>query len=171
MVSDLTQMAGSRVLNGYMLSGRLRDGDTITIQPVLVEDLEKYRNVGEYNFELTEQSIRITDRTGRDVTGQYGLSYAEPCYTILPRPLSISVYGDYEEDPSIPGMRRMQWSISDGSLAPGHKLEVYRDDSDRDDELVYHLGKVGDHMICVKILDENGGNVTDNYDLSSSNYN
>ena len=64
-------------------------------------------------------------------------------------------------------MKRMQWTISDGSLAPGQKLDVYCDDRDGDNGFSYTLGNVGDYKICAQILDENGNNVTYNYDLYS----
>ena len=164
------QRAGSKVLNGYLRYGRLRDGDKITIQPVMVEDNEVYRNVGVYDFEIPMEAIRITDSAGRDVTDLYVVGYTSPAYSVLPRPLSIAVYGDFDKETTGTGMHRMQWSISDGSLAPGHTLEVYRDDSESDYDLVYSLGVVGNHTIRARILDENGRNVTDNYDLTTSQY-
>ena len=64
-------------------------------------------------------------------------------------------------------MKRMQWSISDGSLADGHTLEVYCDDKDADSGFSYTLGTIGDYKICAQILDSEGNNVTYNYDLFS----
>ena len=155
------------ILHGHVLSGRLRKGDKIELQSVVVEDLEKYRVVGDTYFDLPEGAIRITDSAGRDVTSDYDIAVVGPRYIIQARPLSINVYGDYGENNELWHMKRMNWSISDGSLAPGHTLEVYCEDPDKESGFVYSLCTVGEYKICAMILDENGNNVTSNYELYS----
>lgn len=154
-------------LNGHLYGGRLRDGDKLVIQPVEVKEDEVLQRVGDNYFDMTSEAIRITDRNGNDVTDQYVIDVYGARYIVNARPLSIIVYGDYGENNSLWRMKRMQWTISDGSLAPGQKLDVYCDDRDGDNGFSYTLGNVGDYKICAQILDENGNNVTYNYDLYS----
>ncbi|MBO7515182.1 MAG: hypothetical protein J6T47_06145, partial [Lachnospiraceae bacterium] len=154
-------------LQGHLFDGRLRDGDRLTMKPVVLEDEEMLQRVGDNYFEMTEDSIRITDPAGKDVTDQYMIDVYGARYIVEARPLSIIVYSDYDDDDRLWRMKRMQWSIADGSLAPGHTLEVYCEDKDVDSGFAYTLGNVGDYKICAQILDEEGNNVTYNYDLIS----
>ena len=155
------------VLEGHLYDGYLRAGDKLYMQPVEVKDEEVLQRVGDNYFEIAQDSIKITDRNGNDVTGDYEILVSGARYIVEGRPLSIIVYGDYGENNALWRMKRMQWSIADGSLAPGHKLEVYCDDQDEDNGFAYTLGNVGDYKICAQILDEEGNNVTYNYDLIS----
>ena len=154
-------------LQGHLYEGKLRYGDKLTTKPIEVTDEEVLERVGDNEFEIPGDWIKITDSAGRDVTDQYSIFYYGARYVIEARPLSIIVYGDYGDDTTLWRMKRMQWSISDGSLADGHTLEVYCDDKDGDNGFAYTLGTVGEYKICAQILDSEGNNVTYNYDLFS----
>ncbi|GEM_PF-1967867 len=154
-------------LQGHLYEGRLRPGDKLDMKPIVVTDEEILERVGDYYFEVPSGAIQITDRSGHDVTDQYAIYTYDARYVVEARQLEIIVYGDYGDDTTLWRMKRMQWSISDGSLADGHTLEVYCDDKDADSGFSYTLGTIGDYKICAQILDSEGNNVTYNYDLFS----
>ena len=139
------------VFSGHVLSGRLRDGDSISMYSFAFDPDQNwyYREVAVTYFDLPVDAVRITDPAGNDVTYLYDLWLYAPSYTVEARDLSISIYGDFESyvgDWDVWDVNRMHWSISDGSLAEGHTLELFR------------------------IFDEDGNNVTSNYNISSTTY-
>ena len=154
-------------LQGHLYSGRLRDGDRLIMPSVEVKDEEVLQRVGDNFVDIPLEEIKIIDPAGKDVTDDYVIGVVGGRYIVEARPLSIIVYGDYGERNSLWRMKRMQWSIADGSLASGHTLEVYYDDREEESDFAYTLGNVGDYKICARILDEEGNNVTYNYDLFS----
>lgn len=166
--------SGRVVLNGHLVSGRLRDGDTIVAPPIIVEDEEIYRHVGEYYFDAG-QDVRIEDASGNDVTHLYSLGVYYSTYAIQQRELSLLVYAEYSFDDTYGNLHKLNWDILDGSLAEGHKLEVFVEGKDSatwesdswDHGIAIALGVLSDRQVWAEIHDENGVNVTDNYDITS----
>ena len=161
--------SGRVELNWHLVSGRLRDGDQIIAPAIVVEDEEIYRNVGEHSFDVSNE-VRIVDATGKNVTNMYSLAVMESTYRIIQRDLSLLVYAEYSDINYTRELHWLNWDILDGSLADGHRLEVFVDNSEDGYSGNYGvgiaIGTLGGRQVMAVIRDENGVNVTDNYYIS-----
>lgn len=152
---------GDFTFKWHLLSGRLREGDTIQAPEITMSGNKLYRDVGEYlPAQYMNIPIKVYDASGKDVTALYGIGYSEPRVVITARKLDLMIYSDSDGNPN-----SVRWSITGGSLAEGHSLRVLTEETDLGQDIAVYIGEMGQRTIYIQILDANGRGVTENYQI------
>lgn len=138
----------------YLISGKLKPGERI-VADILFSTYEAEPDY--YTFE-GDVDIRIIDAKGNDVTMTYkSLGYMNPTIQITRR--KIEVRTQNREGTEADGqIADAGWYISEGSLVPGHRIQV---------TTMRTQDKVGktNNYASVDILDERGESVIHCYDV------
>ncbi len=148
------QPVDAALLNSYnIINGDILNGHYVQMSTGQKLDLI---NVGVSELDLSE--LRIIDSNGIDVTEQYYINPNFGKLTIKKRPITVcsqSVTREYDGT----ALMSDEWWISSGSLVAGHKMEM---------SMLSQRTMVGttrNIFTVKKILDENGVDVTAQYDI------
>lgn len=123
-------------------------------------------NAGSSPNTIDRSSVIITDDDGNDITGNYAVELVPGTLTVTKKPITVQakdtekVYDGKEQ--------HCDAEVADGSLVGGHTLETASSYSADDCEHHINAGVHSDYITDVFVLDANGRDVTDNYDISVS---
>ena len=120
-----------------------------------VKEATAFKNEGVYTNEVT---VQILDENGADVTGNYNVAYVNGQVTVLKREIKITsgtLYSEYN------GAAQGESSLIfvDGQLIDGHRVDATFHNTVTDCKIVL------DNTFDAVILDENGEDVTSNYEM------
>ncbi len=148
-----------------IVSGTLPEGYTITDvvfsdpQWKPGRDPKDPHKYAPYKSYITQ--CRILDETGYDVTDQFSLKFESAELDIIPCPLTIRTSSSsrvYNGHP-LTANKNSDWWISEGILPDGFTVQVEIDGT------ITKVGTVPNSIKSVTILDENGNDVTDYFNI------
>lgn len=139
---------------GEFIQGSVEPNETVICQAEIMTAPEY---VGEYIF--YGDAIVVRD-DGTDVTDNYFVTiYQIPTIKIKPRSIEITTYGmeGAEQDGRL---ESSGWYLSRGTLASGDRIELTLDASQ------YKIGTTANTPRYIHVINENGEDITDCYDIS-----
>lgn len=139
----------------YISQGTLKEGHTIHIDYELNDFFITYP----HGYIVNVNKVTILDKDGNDVTLQYDITYEYGSVNILKRPITIHT-GSCSKHYDGSAAYNNEWWIASGTLLSGHTIYIDIDMS------ITKIGSVPNVVSSFYILDENGKNVTDYYDVS-----
>lgn len=146
-------------------NGLLAKGNCITLS-IKDEWLENAGNVvAGKTLNAPDINVTVSDANGYDVTHNYGILLSGR-FNIVKRPLKISPVSaskDYDGKP----LTCSQYNLENGSLVSGHYAAIKFEARDGGIASVTSVGKTLEVIAKAVILDVDGNNVTENYDLTT----
>ncbi len=114
-IYDATPLKGGK----FTVKGPLYlpKGHTLTLET------EGEVTFGSVPHTYVQNSARVTDEKGKDVTHNYDVTVTDGTLTVNPRPLTVMTHSGTKVYDGTP-LRQNIWSLSSGSLLYGHELSV-----------------------------------------------
>ena len=141
----------------WIKSNNLPVGYTLTL-----EIAGEISEVGTISTYVIESSLRIYNVTGDDVTNLFNIVTYDGSLEVVPRNITISLFPVQKQFDGTP-LTSDAFYIANGSLVEGHTVTVTSEGS------IIEVGMTANIITSVIILDENGNDVTKNYDITPRN--